>query len=287
MIFRLLTTFAILFALFTDVLRARAVETEKLAPALAVKLASGDEKEVDQALQTIRSLIESEPGQAASYLRETWTKPLLEAGRYDTVAELTQAAICASPAELSTVVMLQTTRVNALLKSGRAEEALANAKSLFNVTSSDGTEKALALIAECLSAARPKDSAIVLRLRDQQMAGSTTRPATGPSVPNIVREIKVDAKPYEPAIARFDAGRYLIQTNERGSLSAEANLLLLADRVVEAKALMIRMREITTDDQRYIADENVARAIKAEDGTIGRSNSWLLNPPQDAPLKNQ
>src|SRR4051812_19612662 len=121
---RLITTCAILSMLVLGAPRAGAVETEKLASALAAKLASADEKEVEQALQTIRSLIESEPGQAASYLRETWTKPLLEAGRYNTVADLTQAAICAAPSEIYTVVMLQTMRVNALLKAGRAEEAL-------------------------------------------------------------------------------------------------------------------------------------------------------------------
>ncbi len=137
------------------------------------------------------------------------------------------------------------------------------------------------MVAECLSAAYPDDSEKLMRLRDEQMAGAATQPsANGPRVSTVMREIKVDVKPYAAAIARYDAGRYMIQTNERGALMAQANLLLLADRPGEAKALMLRMREIAVEESRYIAEENVARAIKAEDGTIGRANAWLIDPPE-------
>ncbi len=135
---RVLQILMVLLALNAGLNLCFAAETAKIAPALAAKLASEDAKEVEVALETIRSLIASEPAQAAAFMREMWLKPLMDAGRYDTVADLTQAAICAYPMEANAVTMLQQARVTALLKAGRNAEALSNAKGLFNVVTMDG-----------------------------------------------------------------------------------------------------------------------------------------------------
>ena len=59
------------------------------------------------------------------------------------------------------------------------------------------------------------------------------------------------------------------------SLLARGNLLLLAGQSSEAMALFHLMANQYGADR--TANECMARALKAEDGTIGRANGWVLS----------
>lgn len=51
----------------------------------------------------------------------------------------------------------------------------------------------------------------------------------------------------------------------------------MADKPKDAKGAFERAYAVAPDKQLAQATENIARAMKAEDGTIGRANSWILS----------
>ena len=55
------------------------------------------------------------------------------------------------------------------------------------------------------------------------------------------------------------------------------NLLLLADRASDAQPLFERAYSVAKTNVVAQASENVARCMRAEDGTIGRANNWVLS----------
>lgn len=241
---------------------------------LADDLTSKDVDRQTQAVAKIRDAMESESGKAVNELRSRWLKAMIAGGRYEDAAELALAAILFQPQKTQNVQAFQDARVRALLAAGKKQEALSNAKSLFNVAPMNSTADAMLLVAECLRANDP-DSAD--RFREEQIAGATTRPATTQPATQeaakssaVLAGIKVDPKPYEDAIAAQNGEDY-------NSLVALGNLLLLADKPKEAKAAFERAYAVAPDRQLAQATENIARAIKAEDGTIGRANSWILS----------
>lgn len=65
--------------------------------------------------------------------------------------------------------------VRALLAAGKKQDALSQAKSLFNVAPMNNTADAMLLVAECL---RTIDSDSADRFREEQITGATTRPVT-------------------------------------------------------------------------------------------------------------
>lgn len=222
----------------------------------------------------VREAMATEPGKAVNDLRTRWLKAMIAGGRYEEAAELALTGILFQPQNTTNVQAFQDARVRALLTAGKKQEALSNAKSLFNVAPMNNTADAMLLVAECLRANDP-DSAD--RFREEQIAGATTRPVTtqpatqeAATTSVVLAGIKVDPKPYEDAIA--------VQTGEDyNSLVALGNLLLLADKPKEAKAAFERAYAVAPDTQLAQATEHIARAMKAEDGTIGRANSWILS----------
>jgi predicted RNA polymerase sigma factor len=66
------------------------------------------------------------------------------------------------------------------------------------------------------------------------------------------------------------------------SLTARGNLLLICGRTDEARSVFERAYALAPDAQLPAATESIARCMKAQDGSIGHANAWILSlhPPR-------
>jgi hypothetical protein len=237
---------------------------------LAAQLASVDQTVVDQAIDEIHTLLESNPDEAVAYCRRYWLPSLLSASNFALADRLALDAILAAPWRTSDVEFFAETRARVMLRCGQPAAALSDARSLFNVASLRGTERALLLLTECLKAAHGEDKQLLQRFRHEQIAGATTRPATdGPFTSQTIAQIGVDPSPYAAAISRW-------VNDDDQSRRAKGNLRLLAGRSAEAQTNFEQMLRSSASTDRIGLAENLARAIKASDGTIGRANGYML-----------
>jgi hypothetical protein len=195
---------------------------------------------------------------------------LLTNKRYDEIHDLAIFVIANFPGEFRTIENVLSIRVKALLAQNKAQEALAMAKSYFNIASMEGTSDAVLLIAECLIAARPEDRLAYEKFKEEQVAGATTQPTTRPMKSATLGGIKVEPKPYDDLLNNFTGEDY-------AALLARGNLLLLGDKTRDARLIFERMYTIAQPHQLAEASECLARLIKAEDGTIGRANVFVLS----------
>jgi hypothetical protein len=243
---------------------------ESKARSLSKKLAGQDQAEVDKALGEIHAALESTPEQAGEWCRKYWLPSLASASRFDLADRLAIDAILAAPWQTAAVESFQETRVQSMLRTNRAAEALSAARSLFNVASLRGTEHTLSLVAQCLKAAHGRDAETLRRFRKEQLAGATTRPTSQPAATSaMMKQIPIDPSLYAAAISKLTG-------DDENARQGMGNLLLLAGRCDEAKETFEAMQRISAIRDRIAIAENVARAIKAMDGTIGRANAYML-----------
>src|SRR5256885_10841706 len=110
----------------------KAKKAEKaMIQVITEKLKSGDKVQVDQAVGDIRNLVSRDPTAASKELRKTWIALLFDAQHYNEVADLSLLVVLARPSHTTSVDELLQHRVRAMLKAGKAQEALADAKGLF------------------------------------------------------------------------------------------------------------------------------------------------------------
>jgi tetratricopeptide (TPR) repeat protein len=200
----------------------------------------------------------------------------MNAKAYDLAAALALEATLAVPGAVDQLEFFQLKRVEALLAAGRNEEALSAAKGLYNVSGMGFTRDMLSLVARVLSAAYPEDGDIANRFLAEQVEGA--RASTQPYQPEVsttelpmaLSRVKVNPKPYERAIQRESGEDF-------GALTATGNLMLLSDKPREAMQVFEKAYAIAPDDRLAYATENLARAMKAVDGTIGRANAFVLS----------
>ena len=247
---------------------------------LPAQLSGKDPAQQKEALAKVRELMETDRAKTVASLRSGWLKAMIAGGLHDEAAELALAGLLAVPHNTGAACAFQDLRTRALLAGGKNQEALANAKSLFNVATMDKTGEAVQLLCQCLLAAHPQDPGLVNRFRLEQLAGATTQPATRPReagqgdtsvVPTVLASIQVDPTPYRQAIVSADRPDY-------NALLGQGNLYLLADQPKEAMTAFQRAYGMVRRDAELpTATESLARAMKAEDGSIGRANSWVLS----------
>jgi hypothetical protein len=238
------------------------------------QLDSADPAVRKTAIDAIRQRIQT---RGITEIRSVFLRRMVAAKMHKEVADLAEEAILATPWETRSVEQVLQMRIRALIALGQGEQALSEAKSLFNIASMAGTSDAILMVAECLNAARPKEIDLFNRFREEQIAGAgslapTTRPAAQPPAAvrcTVLDGIKIDAKKYDDALAKMPG-------EDAQSLMARGNLLLLADRAREAKPIFERMYSLSGAEI-VEASEALARQMKAEDGTIGRANAWVLS----------
>jgi tetratricopeptide (TPR) repeat protein len=231
----------------------------------------------DKAIETITAMVAKDPNLAGTLLLQYWAQPLFERKHFAELNEILPEAILAAAKSPSELDELQRWYVRSLLAAGKYPDALVAAKSLFNVSRMSDTADAMRLLADVLRKLHSDDPKFVEQFISEQVAGlrATTQPAE-PVVPPTLAAIHVDQKVYSAAIkaVRYDGDEY-------EECVTRGNLFLLADRPKDAMAQFQKAYEIAPDYRLVEATESIARAIKAEDGTIGRANQWILSvrPP--------
>jgi tetratricopeptide (TPR) repeat protein len=204
-----------------------------------------------------------------------WLDDLIAAGHYEDAERLALDAIRTLPSDTRLVEALQGYRMRALLGMGKTNDALGAAKGLFNVCRLQSTANVLARVIECLKATHPGDDALIDRFRAEQMAGAKAEAVGSPwsavrSQSSVLGSIKVDGSPYEKGIEER-------KTNGYWSLKGTGNLLLLADKPEQAKPFFEKAYKLAPTNVLAEATESIARCMKAEDGTVGRANAWVLS----------
>ena len=171
--------------------------------AVSAQLMSGDPQKVPEAIVVIQRLIAKDPKVFISALTTRWNTPLFFAKRYDDIASLTQnSAILALsinlPSADTIVEALLQMRVRALVVAGRGDEALAAAKSFYNVVTMRNTSVAIDPVAQALTAAHKDQPGLGKKFRLQQIesAGTNATVEAAAKMPSMLADVKVDAKPY-------------------------------------------------------------------------------------------
>ncbi len=228
------------------------------------------------AAEFIARELASDPKRTVDRLNESWMTAMLKAGRFTDVEKIALDGTISVAADTWRIEQLQKHRVRALLEEGKAAEALAGAKALFNVSGMHFTPEALSLLAECLHAAHPENPGIVARFKLQEIEGAQTDAderakglaATGEAV---LAKVPIDPTPYISAVHRlYGAADYR-------SLYGLGNLLLLSGDVKGAREAFERAYRMAPATELKSASEAIAKLIKAEDGTIGRANAFVLS----------
>ncbi len=244
---------------------------------LATQLATQDAPTLATALAQANQRLADEPARNSGYARTLWVNALLSAGHTDEALRLAQTALLAAPQDTYAVAALLRQRIGLLLQLNHNDEALAQAKSLFNVCPPQDTEAALLLLAQCLNAAHGNASGDVDRLIAEQRAGQSladNAPATAPSPTSpTLRKIPINPAPYPPALHKFLLPSGDLPYNFQ-DLLAVGNLYLLADQPADALNAFHRLQKIATPDQLRTANDALARALRAQDGTIARANAF-------------
>lgn len=218
----------------------------------------------------LREQILRRPASAGDQLTQSRVDLLIAANRLDLVSELRLLAIELAPYDTTTLEKLQVVFIKAQLRKGNAQEALSQARSLFNVARLESTGEVLLLVQTCLQAANPRDVTVSTTFMREQMAGAELRKAGDTPIPSpLLQGIVVDALWYDEVLEIFPG-----DTDQ--SLLARGNLLLLANRPTEAKEVFEQLLAKATPAKKLECHKNIARAIRAIDGNIGRANGYLV-----------
>lgn len=265
---------AVALLLLAILLPAPALHATNMKPVYAQiksEIASGNAARMAAAVQQIASVLR----QGTHYicptrLRYTWLPLLMAQKDYQAVAKLARLQIVLNPRQTSKLEKFQEFRVQALLAMGKNQAALRNAKSFFDVCSMHRTVQAVLLLAKCLHAQGPDGKKQEAEFQQQELSGEQT-PAAGHPVHTcaILAAITVNPKPYLTAAKA--------PSNEDfRALVGKGNLMLLAARPARARELFNQAYDMAAKKDLPAISERIASSIRAEDGTIGRANQWVL-----------
>jgi hypothetical protein len=138
------------------------------AASLDALINSGEPEKIAQALEGIDIWVKANAWTAGRQMRKFWLVPLMKQKRYAEVLALSTKAVLSAADDVDAVEHAQTMKVRALSALEKKEEALAEAKSLYNVATMKGTSAAISLLAECLAAARSDGPELARRFRLEQ-----------------------------------------------------------------------------------------------------------------------
>ncbi len=239
------------------------------AHAIATQLASPQRPVAAQAMKQIETYLAGAPYPQVWPMAELWPQALLKGRHYQMAADLTLQAIIKTPENTSIVVDALHWRVQALLHLHHPRQALGAARGYFNVCDPAQTGAALLLVAQCLNAAYPNQPQIVQALVRQERAGAAP-PKGGkkPKTSAIMLGIRINPTPFADCLKENSA------FNDPLSLLARGNLLLVLGHGSAAIHVFQQLREAYGSNPQY--DEDIARALKARDGTVGSANAWIL-----------
>ena len=242
-------------------------------------IASGKATEKAWAIKRIAMLLRAPNAYIAPYrLRWVWLPSLLAQHDYQAVANLAMLEIVHNPGLTDIVDAVLACRVKALLAMGKKHAALRNAKSLFNICTLADTRSALLLVRQGVAAVYHAHPRIIHALIAEQMTGAQVPADEHEPITRcgVLAAVTVKARPYLQKL-------HSLRGTGNGTLLEKGNLLLLADQPRKAIKYFREMEALAGNAKDFLNDENnICRAIKAEDGTIGRANAHLLSSIKSA-----
>lgn len=224
------------------------------------------------AIAFIEAELRGHPGRTVEQLDWHWIPELMAKGRYRTAAKLARQGVLATPDWDGVMAKLLKYRVEALTALGHSQAALRNAKSLFNVCPLRYTGTALMILDQCLGVVYWNHPGIVAEFEREQRFGSAMPADDNEPIlrSGVMASIQVNAKPYLKRLAQ-------IHGQSAHALLMKGNLLLMADEPRKAIKCFHMIEDFANAGKQFMAAENdICRTIKAEDGTVGRANSHLL-----------
>ena len=255
------------------------VKAEADIKAICTQLTSDDPQKVQEAIKAIQQSMTKDPRTGIQTLTTRWSMPLFFAKRYDDIANLTLTGIIFSESPGSTLgdaqmEALAQMRIRALILAGRGEDALAAAKSFYNVVTLKNTSVAIDLVVQALAVARKDQPGLGKKFRLQQIESTSTNATLegAGKVPSMLADVKVDSKPYEAAMnEQLNVDNLAIQ-----NLRMLGNLYLLADQPKKAEDIYRRIYDIAESGDLVNAIEGIARSLRAQDGNLARANTFII-----------
>jgi tetratricopeptide (TPR) repeat protein len=250
-----------------------------LVSAIAADLNSNDPAVWQDGLARLHDLAGHRPRVVLFNFYHHGFKAMLARGLDDDIEKLAVQAIDAAPRSSTQIAQMQECRVRALLAQGKYDQALSAAKAYYNVCILDDTGIAIDLLDQAMQQTlATSDPAIILRFKRQQDAGAVVpetidKPLTLAAElgQNVLKSIKVS----DPAIEQR-LGKENTKPDSFAVCMGRGNLLLLLDRADDARSQFERALQLADEQQTQFAVGSIARAIRAEDGAIGRANGYIL-----------
>ncbi|HYO09864.1 MAG TPA: hypothetical protein VER17_12910 [Tepidisphaeraceae bacterium] len=243
-------------------------------------LASDDPAVRQRAVAAIQQMVGVKPRVLRLNLRKHWFRPMIATKMYADLERLALEGILADPSDAVGCEEMHFCYFSALFESGQYARALPAGRSLYNVTRLRKTQDAIDVLNRALGrAAGLVDESVAQRFKEQQSAGALTpsdarTPTTLPAElgENVLNQFKIDPSPYEARIKAYQAA-----PTSFVNLIGRGNLLLLAGRPDEAQQAFEAAAKLATPRQLETAIEGVARSMRAQDGTVGRANAYILS----------
>jgi hypothetical protein len=237
---------------------------------LVADLTSSDDARAASAVSIIKSYVNQHP--SARAVNAAFAL-LHDAKRDADIQSISLDFISRNPGFTSAIISFQWHRTQAFLDTQNPTAALSAAKAYFNIVELKDTAGAVDLISRCLTAARPEDPDAASRFRAQQVAGAAANPeppaSTAPPSDSVLASIPIDPAPFA------DLAEH-IQITTYGDAVARGNLLLLAGKPTDARAQFEIAQKLAPKDRAAEAVSNVARAIRAQSGSVGPANAYIL-----------
>lgn len=255
--------------------RAATKPSQQEIDQVSVDLESTNAAGIEESTQKLRGWVDG--GWISLNLPNKWLPALEKNKRYQDIADMSLSAIRSRPGP-DVITTLLDFRVRSLMILNKYEDAQQAAKSYYNVCDYRLTGKAVDYLAQCLIKTHPEDPEIGRRFRSEQAIASIALTADsklagdlGKGSP-ILKTVKVEDSPFASAIAA------LADKPNFGDRVGYGNLLLVADKPAEAEAVF---RELflgaDTNEEYVMASEGLAKALRAKDGTVARSNAFLAS----------
>jgi tetratricopeptide (TPR) repeat protein len=235
---------------------------------LAQQLADADPAVQKKAWERVQQLIAAPPeidafGRQKPVVEPAWVRALTRAKRFDDAEALAITGISRRPFDAGAVSAFARARIGNFRVAGKAEAALAAAKSAYLVSGLNESPSAADQLNTALLKVRPTDKPAAEAFKAQQTDGAA------PISENLLKTITADAKAFEAALAAVQGQGYLAQMS-RG------NLLLLSGRVAEAREQFERaLDEAQVEPQAMAAFDGVARTIRAESGAVTPARDYM------------
>jgi tetratricopeptide (TPR) repeat protein len=258
------------------------------ADRLAKQLSAADSDARNQAASTITSMVHTDPAGAARQFAARWATALLNAHRYQELADCGQTIALVVPKEPLDMNAMETvlrTRALALVRLRKGPEALVAAKSYYNFVRLKNTPEAVDLVIQALSISPDTVGLVPAFRQEQTSATAATTKQSDAHLSRILKSISIDAAPYQSVVDSLtQEAKELHGLPYYRTLIARGNRLLMADRADEAftyfKEAYRMCRQYYPryfkEAQLAAAAESVARALRAQDGTVARANAFLI-----------